>query len=918
MSHVTTSSSLTKRLLLVGWDAADWQVITPLLDAGRMPHLQRLIDGGVMASLATLQPIVSPMLWTSIATGKLADKHGVHGFTERDPEGGARPSTSTTRRTKAIWNIFQQALGWRCNVVDWWASYPAEHLDGACVSNLFFRTKAGEYNEKRWRVANEAVYPPELASRLLRELMHISEVDESLALPFIPRAAEIDQKTNHGLETLANLISSCVSVQAVTTTLLETRPWDFTAVYFDSIDHFSHSYMPFHPPRMAHVSEEDYEVYKDAVSGIYMFQDMMLGRLVELAGPETTVVVCSDHGFQSGALRPIANPREPAGPVLWHREFGILVMKGPGIKQDQRLYGVNLLDIAPTLLTLAGLPAGRDMDGKPLLEALENPVAPEPIPSWDEVPGRDGRHPPGYTVAPGSREESADLLQQFAALGYIDAPGTDNEKMAADAERENRYNLAQVYLSTGRHILAVPILEQLVRDYAWETRYIHQLANAYLRAGFYQAANDLLTRAYPADGTAEPPPIVFWQMMAKARLRLGDRRGAATFLRYATERMLRYPHLWAETGYLWLELRNPSAAEHCFRRAIALEADTASAHQGLSSVHLHRRENSAAIEAALEAVQRLYHLPAAHLNLGIALAREERIEESLLALQRVVAMRPNDLDAHRWLAAIYSARSGDTLRAGVHRNRVRQIGQDRARDAEGRRSRLAEARPLPDIPPEAERTLRGEQARPLPIRPGESGHSFVIVSGLPRSGTSLMMQMLAAGGLPPRTDGERTADVDNPEGYLEWEAIKRVGREQYLLDEPDLDRHAIKVVSALLTSLPRKHRYKVVFMVRPVAEVVRSQAKMIARRGSDGAGNSEEQMAVALRKHRDEILTQLRETPEVFDVLEIDYPALVADPAPAAGRVAAFVGPDLLPHPERMAGTVRTDLHRNRAPQTSS
>ena len=874
-----------------------------------MPNLSRLIEGGVMGNLATLHPIVSPMLWTSIATGKLADKHGIHGFTERDPRGGARFATSTSRRAKALWNIFQQALGWRCNAVSWWASYPAEPLDGAAVANSFFHSKR---KGKEWQVSPHAVHPPELIPELLPLLLNINEIDQSVVLPFIPRAAEIDQKEDQRLETFAKLLSECCSVQAVATDLMERGPWDFTAVYFDTIDHFAHGFMPFHPPRMENVPERDFELYQGVMSGVYQFHDLMLGRLVELAGPDTTIVLCSDHGFQSGGLRPQGNPREPAGPVLWHREFGILVMNGPGLKRDERIYGATLLDIAPTLLTLAGLPVGRDMDGKPLLEAFIHPVVPEPIASWEDVPGRDGQHPPGFEPE-GGQEESDELMRQFAALGYIDDPGEDKEKGAADSERESQYNLAEVYLSTGRAAQGAALLEKLVAGYPWETRYIHQLANAYLKAGQFRAAHDLLDRAYPLEALDAEPPVVVMQMWARAKLRLDDRQGAVSYLMHATERMLLSSGLWVENGWLWLELGVLPLAERSFRRAVALDADAAAAFHGLAQIHLRRRENDAAIDAALQAVQRLYHLPKAHLCLGIALAREGRDDEAMVAFQRTVRMAPNMIDAHRWLAAMYTARVPDNLRADLHRNQARRLSSERAQAVDAKRKLAKAQRPIPDLPPASERESRGNQARPLPSRPGDSGQTFVLVSGLPRSGTSLMMQMLAAGGLPARTDGERTADVDNPEGYLEWEAIKRVGREPQLLDEPGLERHAIKVVSALLPVLPRRHRYKVIFMTRPVAEIVRSQAKMISRRGSVGAEQSGEELAATLQKHRDESLEGMKGEPEIFDVLEVDYPGLVADPAAWAARVAGFVGEDLLPNSGQMTSAVRADLHRNRA-----
>src|SRR5688500_15405672 len=97
---------LAKRVLLIGWDAADWQVINQLISEGKMPALKLLMERGAKGNLATIQPALSPMLWTSIATGKRADKHGIHGFLEPIPDGsGVRPVSSTSRKCKAVWNI---------------------------------------------------------------------------------------------------------------------------------------------------------------------------------------------------------------------------------------------------------------------------------------------------------------------------------------------------------------------------------------------------------------------------------------------------------------------------------------------------------------------------------------------------------------------------------------------------------------------------------------------------------------------------------------------------------------------------------------------------------------------------------------------------------------------------------------------
>src|SRR5262249_12416728 len=134
-----------------------------------------------------------------------------------------------------------------------------------------------------------------------------------------------------------------------------------------------------------------------------------------------------------------------------------------------------------------------------------------------------------------------------------------------------------------------------------------------------------------------------------------------------------------------------------------------------------------------------------------------------------------------------------------------------------------------------------------------SGKTFILVSGLPRSGTSLMMQMLEAGGVKILTDRERAADIDNPKSYYEWEPIKQIGKKSELLDQDGLDGCAIKCISMLLQQLPIKHNYKVIFMTRPIQEVVASQRKMIERMGTEGANLDLEQLERGLVAHRHEI-----------------------------------------------------------------
>jgi predicted AlkP superfamily phosphohydrolase/phosphomutase len=306
-------------VLLVGWDAADWKVIHPLLDAGHMPNLARLVERGVMGNLSTLQPILSPMLWTSIATGKRPYKHGVHGFTEVAPETGqVRPISTLSRTTKAVWNILHQQ-GKTCHVVGWWPSHPVEPLRGAMVGNHF--QMAPGTLDAPWPLAAGTVHPPEMAEALATLRIHPHELEGDMLRPFVPRAPEVDQESDRRLHTLAKTIAECASVHAAATHILASRrDWDFAGVYYDAIDHFCHGFMRYHPPRLDWVSERDFELYSRVVQAAYVFHDSMLGVLVALAGDDATVLLVSDHGFQSDHLRPRSLPNEPAGPAA-HRHL---------------------------------------------------------------------------------------------------------------------------------------------------------------------------------------------------------------------------------------------------------------------------------------------------------------------------------------------------------------------------------------------------------------------------------------------------------------------------------------------------------------------------------------------------------------------------------------------------------------------
>ena len=374
----------------------------------------------------------------------------------------------------------------------------------------------------------------------------------------------------------------------------------------------------------------------------------------------------------------------------------------------------------------------------------------------------------------------------------------------------------------------------------------------------------------------------------------------------------RLPELQLRIGAAHLKLRRWKSAEDAYLKALETDRHSAAAHQGLALTYLRQRRNEEAAMAALTAVGIQHDLPMAHFWLGVALARLGRLHRAIQAFETTLSFHPPVSAAHRWLVRLYFRVPGSGDQMARHmaaarewRQRQEQSLRRRAAIQREARERAATRQLLRSQQPPA--GTASQEPPPTPSAPAAS-LEFTIVSGLPRSGTSLMMHMLAAAGLPIMTDAERLPDQDNPEGYYEWEEIKRVGQQPEILRQAE--GKTIKVVSLLLPALPQCHRYKVIFMNRPIEEVVASHAKMIHHRGAEGPNLDPQKMMQVLDQHRNAVLHRLRTNP-AFQVLLVDYPDLVEHPQEWVGRIAEFLGQ--VPHPEAMAGVVRTSLYRNRS-----
>ncbi len=893
---------MKKRLLLVGWDSADWKIINDLLAEGGMEGIRQLMDGGTHGNLATLEPQLSPMLWSSIATGKMAYDHGVPGFTEVDPVSGqVVPVSAATRQCKTVWEMLGEK-GLKCHVVSWFATQGEQNLNGKMVSNMFNHLKGtrADQTPEEWPSPMPGTYWPEELAETMNELrVSPHEIDGDVLTPFIPAGAEIDQDRDRRPWILAEHLAEAYSVHSAATHLMETDPnWDLMAVYYRAIDEICHHFMPYHPPQMEGIPDEDFERYQHVVNGTYRAHDMMLQRLLQLAGPETAVMLVSDHGFHSDHLRPKFTPRVPAGITVWHREQGVYLAKGPGFKQTpEPIFGARLLDITPTVLHYFGLPVGEDMEGRVLTETFAGNEPVHTIPTWEDPNGRQQRR--GSL----SEEESEALLQQFVALGYLDEMSSDPTQAAEETVRENKWNMARSYLYSGKHEGALPLLEDCFTTYPERTDYAQSLARTQLNLGLITEAEETLAICLESFGSIFGAKLLQGQIA----LQQGDYQEALDHLADIREEAADHPQLLEIVCRSCVHLGQWEQAREASDQLLELDPDSYQGRITRTRCQLQADDAAAAVDTALEAVSLHLADPRGHVVLGLALSQLEQWQEAEQALRKALLLNPDNAAATAALTTVYKQLAQHDNARACEDNAARLRAEREATQAKHLRS-LREGIAARAKVRHAERQLRREAAaqkaaEEAAIKPSK----FTIVSGLPRSGTSLMMQMLKAGGLELMADGKRKADEDNLEGYWEWEEVKALKKNPRLIEQAE--GKVVKVISALIPHLPPLHHYKIIFMKRPVDQVVASQWKMLERSGQDPKSTREYLMQTQ-ETHVAQTLAQLRQRQDV-ELIEIDFPQLVASPEAQTEALSVFMGEALIT-PENLASVVRPELHRQR------
>ena len=344
-------------------------------------------------------------------------------------------------------------------------------------------------------------------------------------------------------------------------------------------------------------------------------------------------------------------------------------------------------------------------------------------------------------------------------------------------------------------------------------------------------------------------------------------------------------------GHALIKTSSWDRAVEAFTAALRQDPDQVDAYVGIALVRQATRDWEAMLAAALEATERIFHNPRGHTLVGRALLGLERYDEAEQARELALHQAPRNRDALRSLARLYRDLRPDQFKLNSLKLRL-HVAREQAKAGQRRQ----EARPAP--------------ARPTRARGGWSDPADVVtvVSGLPRSGTSMMMQMLTAGGVVPYTDKRRQADSDNPRGYFEHEMATRLASNAQWI--PEVRGKAVKIAAPLLPRLPGADRYAIVMMRRDLQEVAASQREMLKRLGRPGAALSGDELISALGKQMDSVDRWVEQSENVR-AIDIAYDDALADAAGTAQRIAEFLGRPL--DVAAMAGAVDPALRRQNA-----
>lgn len=393
----TDAERPARRLILIGMDGLGPELLSDGVSRGSLPAFARLMKRGASGPLATLRPTEGPPLWTTIATGRLPRDHGIKSFAtyrlvgsrrvfellpkgalvwalERTGLASTSPVSSGLRKRRALWEILN-AFGVETGVVRLWGTYPPERVKGFMLSPYFHLLRSDPAR------SGDTLYPRDLLRETASRAVDADDLPPSLVSQFVDPHVEIPgDRVPWRRELLERALAPDLTYERAGAMLRAAYDPPFFATYFHGLDVVGHSFLRYaYPDRFGDVSPVEVRRYGKVVQAYAAHLSQLAGEVAERLRPGEVLLVVSSYGMEPVPLwrRLLAAATGSAERSGTHASApdGFLLAVGDGIRPGARLAGASVLDIAPTVLYLMGLPVARDMEGRVMTEILDEEFA---------------------------------------------------------------------------------------------------------------------------------------------------------------------------------------------------------------------------------------------------------------------------------------------------------------------------------------------------------------------------------------------------------------------------------------------------------------------------------------------------------------------------------------------------------------
>jgi arylsulfatase A-like enzyme len=416
------------RVLLIGVDGLSWTVLARMMEAGELPTIARLVEEGALCPRFDVVSPHSPLAWTSIATSRSPAGHGIVDYTTQLPNGTRVPVTGSQRRARALWEVASEH-GVSVGVVGWWATWPAERVEGYVVSDHANPALAELWIEdgRYWTADAEVlksldqdVFPPDIAPTVARAAItprNFSYQEFQRRARLTPAQLELVKREpwykREYYSHLKSFYAMDYSTVAAARVLIPERPTRLVMVYLRGPDPVQHKAWDLVEPEKYQVKPPHLERDRGVVEAVYRYVDIFLEELIVAVGPRAWILVASDHGAEPSP-EATGIPRRGRPGAHTHTAKGVLFLHGPEVRRSHRIAEASPYDIMPTILWLLDIPIARDLEGQVLKEAFRDPFVNSKEPVFVESYGTRPTRP----ALPSSVDEV--MLEGLRNLGYIE------------------------------------------------------------------------------------------------------------------------------------------------------------------------------------------------------------------------------------------------------------------------------------------------------------------------------------------------------------------------------------------------------------------------------------------------------------------------------------------------------------------